>query len=55
MIDNRFVLGVQLIVSRGLNEQSKVDINLNPTSRFTLPAGRAPGVRGSVGDRSGDR
>ena len=38
ILDNHFVLGVQSIVSSGLNQQSTVDINLNPTSRFTLPS-----------------
>ncbi|HEY4215599.1 MAG TPA: carboxypeptidase-like regulatory domain-containing protein [Gemmatimonadaceae bacterium] len=36
VLDNRFVLGVQSIVSSGRDQQGAVDINLNPTARFTL-------------------
>ncbi len=37
VLDNRFVLGVQSIVSSGLDQQDVIDINLNQTVRFTLP------------------
>ena len=36
IVDNRFVLGVQSIVSSGRHQQGEVDINLDPTTRFTL-------------------
>lgn len=36
VLDNRFVLGVQAISSTGLGQSGAVDINLNPTTRFTL-------------------
>jgi hypothetical protein len=36
ILDNRFVLGVQGIVSSGLDQQHLVDINLNPTPQFML-------------------
>jgi hypothetical protein len=34
--DNRFVLGVQGIVSSGRNQRGEVDINFDPTTRFAL-------------------
>ncbi|MDB4878521.1 MAG: hypothetical protein JWM41_4967 [Gemmatimonadetes bacterium] len=42
VLDNRFVLGVQGIVSSGLDQQGAVDVNVQRTPRFTLPkeAGR---------------
>lgn len=36
ILDNRFVLGVQSIVSSGLDQQGAVDVNFNPSTRFTL-------------------
>ncbi len=36
ILDNRFVLGVQGIVSSGLNQPGSVDINLDATTRFVL-------------------
>jgi hypothetical protein len=36
VLDNRFVLGVQGVVSRGLNQTGQVDVNFNATTRFTL-------------------
>ncbi|MEP6496131.1 MAG: hypothetical protein ABJF01_25885, partial [bacterium] len=36
VLDNRFVLGVQSIVSSGLDQPGSVDINFNPTPRFSL-------------------
>jgi hypothetical protein len=36
VLDNRFVLGVQGIVSNGLSQQGAVDINVPRASRFTL-------------------
>lgn len=36
VLDNRFVLGLQGVVSAGLNQIGSVDINLDPTTRFTL-------------------
>ncbi|HTE48264.1 MAG TPA: hypothetical protein VK636_23665 [Gemmatimonadaceae bacterium] len=36
VLDNRFVLGVQGIVSNGLSQQGAVDINVARTPRFTL-------------------
>src|SRR4029450_12795716 len=38
VLDNRFVLGVQEIVSTGRNQLGRVDINLDPTTRFSLAA-----------------
>ena len=35
-LDNRFVLGVQGVVSTGLDQQGAVDINANRTPRFVL-------------------
>jgi hypothetical protein len=40
VLDNRFALGVQTIVSSGRDQQDAIDINLNPTARFVL-AGEA--------------
>ena len=34
--DNRYVLGVQAIVSNGLHQMGMVDVNLDSTPRFTL-------------------
>jgi hypothetical protein len=36
ILDNRFVLGVQSIVSSGRNQQGEVDVNFDPTIRFSL-------------------
>ena len=36
VLDNRFVLGLQGIVSRGLHQQGSIDLNFNSTTRFTL-------------------
>jgi hypothetical protein len=36
VLDNRFVLGVQGIVSRGLAQGEWVDVNFDPTIQFTL-------------------
>jgi hypothetical protein len=36
VMDSRFVLGVQGIVSTGRNQMGAVDINLDPTTRFSL-------------------
>ena len=36
ILDNRFVLGLQAVVSGGLNQPGLMDINFNPTTRFTL-------------------
>jgi hypothetical protein len=36
VLDNRFVLGVQSILSWGLNQQGSVDVNFNPVLRFAL-------------------
>ncbi len=36
ILDNRFVLGLQGIVSAGFDQPSAVDINFNPSARFTL-------------------
>jgi hypothetical protein len=36
VLDNRFVLGVQGIVSTGRNQIGAFDINLDPTTRFSL-------------------
>ena len=36
ILDNRFVFGVQGIVSSGLDQDALVDANLDPTPRFTL-------------------
>jgi hypothetical protein len=38
VLDNRFALGLQTIVSSGLDQQDQIDVNLNPTARFTLAA-----------------
>lgn len=35
--DNRFVLGVQTIISSGRDQSGLIDVNFNPTARFTLP------------------
>ncbi len=36
VLDNRFVVGVQSIVSSGLDQQSLVDVNLDATPRFSV-------------------
>lgn len=36
VLDNRFALGVQAIVSSGLDQQGEIDVNLNPAARFNL-------------------
>jgi hypothetical protein len=36
VLDNRFVLGFQAIVSSGFNQQGTVDLNFNPVERFAL-------------------
>jgi hypothetical protein len=36
ILDNRFVLGVQGILSHGLNQSGMVDINVDTTTRFAL-------------------
>jgi hypothetical protein len=36
ILDNRFVLGLQAIISSGLDQQGLFDINLNPTPHFAL-------------------
>jgi hypothetical protein len=36
IVDNRFVLGVQTIISSGVDQQGLFDINLDTTPRFTL-------------------
>ena len=36
VLDNRFVLGVQGIVSAGLAQSGKVDVNFDPVARFQL-------------------
>lgn len=36
ILDNRFVLGVQGVISRGLNQTGMVDINVDTTTRFVL-------------------
>jgi len=37
VLNNRFAGGVEVTWSRNLNQQSFVDLNFNPTQRFTLP------------------
>jgi hypothetical protein len=37
VLDNRFVLGVQAILSSGRDQSGLVDLNLDPTVRFALP------------------
>jgi hypothetical protein len=36
VLDNRFVFGVQAVVSSGMSQSGFLDANLNPTVRFTL-------------------
>src|SRR5262249_45078751 len=36
VLDNRFVLGVQGIISSGRRQQNVVDVNLDTTTRFAL-------------------
>ena len=36
VLDNRFVLGAQAVYSWNMNQQGFVDLNLDPTPRFTL-------------------
>jgi hypothetical protein len=36
VLDNRFVLGVQTVVSTGLSQAGFIDANLDPTARFAL-------------------
>ncbi len=36
VLDNRFVFGVQTVISSGMSQSGFVDANLNPTARFTL-------------------
>jgi hypothetical protein len=36
VLDNRFVLGLQSIVSSGRHQEGEVDLNLDPTPRFAL-------------------
>jgi hypothetical protein len=38
ILDNRFVLGLQTIISTGAYQQGMFDVNLDPTARFTLAA-----------------
>ena len=36
VLDNRFVLGIQAVASSAIGQTGTVDVNLNPTVRFTL-------------------
>lgn len=38
ILDNRFVLGVQTILTSGLAQQGQLDVNLDTTARFSLSA-----------------
>jgi hypothetical protein len=49
VLDNRFVLGVQSIWSSGLHQQGQVDVNLNPSTRFTLASEGGRPVFANVG------
>jgi hypothetical protein len=49
VLDNRFVLGVQTIWSSGLKQQGQVDVNLNPTPRFTLSSEGGRPVFANIG------
>jgi hypothetical protein len=36
ILDNRFALGVQAVVTQGLNQPGQVDVNFDPTTHFML-------------------